>query len=102
MASHPGELANHPYRLLVTARPQLEDGEAHIEPVAAGQAAEPAKPHGETYAEVAHEALFRRWDRLREWVAAEREFLAWRSGLEAARRQPRAIARRTTRDTTRC
>ena len=41
---------------------------------------------GETYAEVAHEAIFRRWDKLREWIAAEREFLAWRSGLEAARR----------------
>jgi formylglycine-generating enzyme required for sulfatase activity len=40
----------------------------------------------ETYAEVAHEAIFRRWDKLREWIAAEREFLAWRSGLEAARR----------------
>ena len=37
-------------------------------------------------AEVAHEAIFRRWDRLKEWIAAEREFLAWRSGLEAARR----------------
>jgi formylglycine-generating enzyme required for sulfatase activity/cellulose biosynthesis protein BcsQ len=41
---------------------------------------------GNTHAEVAHEAIFRRWDKLREWVAAEREFLAWRSGLEAARR----------------
>jgi hypothetical protein len=41
---------------------------------------------GETYAEVAHEAIFRRWDKLREWIAAERDFLAWRSGLEAARR----------------
>ena len=41
---------------------------------------------GETYAEVAHEAIFRRWDKLRNWIAAEREFLAWRTGLEAARR----------------
>ena len=41
---------------------------------------------GETYAEVAHEAIFRRWDKLRDWIAAEREFLAWRTGLEAARR----------------
>src|SRR5258706_6803783 len=31
-----------------------------------------------TYAEVAHEAIFRRWDKLRDWIAAEREFLAWR------------------------
>src|SRR5262249_22297829 len=35
------ELANHPNRLLVTATPEA----------------------GETYAEVAHEAIFRRWDR---------------------------------------
>ena len=58
------ELADHPNRLLVTATPEA----------------------GETYAEVAHEAIFRRWDKLRDWIAGEREFLAWRSGLEAARR----------------
>ncbi len=58
------ELANHPNRLLVTATPEV----------------------GETYAEVAHEAIFRRWDKPRDWIAAEREFLAWRTGLEAARR----------------
>jgi formylglycine-generating enzyme required for sulfatase activity len=58
------ELADHPNRLLVTATPES----------------------CETYAEVAHEAIFRRWDKLREWIAAEREFLAWRGGLEAARR----------------
>ena len=55
-------LADHPNRLLVTVMPES----------------------GETYAEVAHEAIFRRWDKLRDWIAAEREFLAWRSGLEAA------------------
>jgi formylglycine-generating enzyme required for sulfatase activity/DNA-binding winged helix-turn-helix (wHTH) protein len=58
------ELAGHPNRLLVTTSPE----------------------GGEPYAEVAHEAIFRHWDRLRAWIAAEREFLAWRSGLEAARR----------------
>jgi formylglycine-generating enzyme required for sulfatase activity len=58
------ELADHPNRLLVTATPEA----------------------GESYAEVAHEAVFRRWDKLREWIAAEREFLAWRTGLEATRR----------------
>jgi hypothetical protein len=58
------ELADHPNRLLVTATSEA----------------------GDTYAEVAHEAVFRRWDKLREWIAAEREFLAWRTGLEAARR----------------
>jgi hypothetical protein len=41
---------------------------------------------GETYAEVAHEAIFRRWDKLKNWIAEEREFLAWRSTLEVARR----------------
>jgi formylglycine-generating enzyme required for sulfatase activity len=58
------ELADHPNRLLVTATPDA----------------------GEAYAEVAHEAIFSRWDRLRQWIAAEREFLAWRSRLETARR----------------
>jgi formylglycine-generating enzyme required for sulfatase activity len=58
------ELTDHPNRLLVTATPE----------------------GGKTYAEVAHEAVFRRWDKLRNWIAAEREFLAWRTGLEAARR----------------
>jgi formylglycine-generating enzyme required for sulfatase activity len=58
------ELANYPNRLLVTFSTE----------------------EGETYAEVAHEAIFRRWDKLRDWIAAEREFLAWRTGLEAARR----------------
>jgi tetratricopeptide (TPR) repeat protein len=59
------ELADHPNRLLVTATPE----------------------GGETYAEVAHEAIFRRWGKLREWIAAEREFLIWRSGLERDRRR---------------
>ena len=58
------DLADYPNRLLITATSEA----------------------GETYAEVAHEAIFRRWTKLREWIAAEREFLAWRSGLEAARR----------------
>ena len=58
------ELADYPNRLLVTI----------------------ATETGETYAEVAHEAIFRRWNKLREWIAAEREFLVWRSGLEGARR----------------
>jgi formylglycine-generating enzyme required for sulfatase activity len=57
------ELADHPNRLLVTVTPDT----------------------GDTYAEVAHEAIFRRWDKLREWIAAEREFLAWRSSLETTR-----------------
>ena len=58
------ELADYPNRLLVTASTET----------------------GDTFAEVAHEAIFRRWDKLKNWIIAEREFLAWRSGLEAARR----------------
>jgi Novel STAND NTPase 1/TIR domain len=58
------ELANYPNRLLVTVTTET----------------------GETFAEVAHEAVFRRWQKLRDWIATEREFLAWRTGLEAARR----------------
>ena len=59
------ELADHPHRLLVTIAPE----------------------GGETYAEVAHEAIFRRWHKLREWMADEREFLLWKTGLEAERRR---------------
>jgi hypothetical protein len=58
------ELADHPYRLLVTV---TREGD-------------------ETYTEVAHEAIFRRWDKFRDWIASEREFLAWRSQLESQRR----------------
>ena len=79
------ELANHPYRLLVTARPESGEIDAHGESKAL-EPTVPARPQAnETYAEVAHEALFRGWTKLREWIAAEREFLAWKSGLEAAR-----------------
>jgi formylglycine-generating enzyme required for sulfatase activity len=70
------ELANHPNRLLVTATSEA----------------------GETYAEIAHEAVFRRWQKLRDWIAAEREFLAWRSGLEAARRAWQAAPDRSKPD----
>jgi hypothetical protein len=58
------ELADYPNRLLVTATTEA----------------------GEVYAEAAHETIFRRWDKLRKWIEAEREFLIWRSGLEAARK----------------
>jgi conflict system STAND superfamily ATPase/TIR domain-containing protein len=58
------ELADYPNRLLVTLTTEA----------------------GDTYAEVAHEAIFRRWGKLREWIAAEREYLVWRGGLESARR----------------
>jgi formylglycine-generating enzyme required for sulfatase activity len=70
-----GELANYPNRLLVTMTTE------------AG-----------TYSEVAHEAIFRRWDTLREWIAAEREFLVWRTGLEAARRAWQATPQASKQD----
>jgi formylglycine-generating enzyme required for sulfatase activity len=70
------ELADHPNRLVVTATPE----------------------RSETYAEVAHEAVFRRWQKLRDWIAAEREFLAWRSGLEVARRAWQAAPDRSKSD----
>src|SRR5262249_16378664 len=70
------ELANHPYRLLVTATPE----------------------GSEPYAEAAHEAIFRRWDKLGNWIAAEREFLAWRTGLEAARRAWQGRSRRAKKE----
>ncbi len=58
-------LAGDPYRLLVTATPEGR----------------------EPYAEIAHEALFRRWQTLRDWITAEREFLVWKAGLEADRQR---------------
>jgi formylglycine-generating enzyme required for sulfatase activity/CRP-like cAMP-binding protein len=58
------KLADQPNRLLVAATPK----------------------GGETYVEVAHENVFRRWRKLRDWIAAERELLAWKTGFEAARR----------------
>jgi formylglycine-generating enzyme required for sulfatase activity len=59
------ELADHPNRLLVTATPET----------------------GEAYAQVAHEVIFQRWDKLRKWTEAEQEFLVWRRGLETDRRR---------------
>ena len=49
-------------RLLVTARAGSEDTSHET-------------------VEVAHEALLRRWSRLREWVDADRKFLQWRGRL---------------------
>jgi hypothetical protein len=70
------ELADHPNRLLVTVTPDAgENAKPTPSPIA-----------GEACAEVAHEAIFRRWDKLHDWIAAEREFLAGRTSLETARR----------------
>jgi len=76
------ELADHPNRLLVTVAP--ETGATPPVPHSASTETRGVATAGPTYAEVAHEAIFRRWDKLREWIVAEREFLAWRSGLETA------------------
>jgi formylglycine-generating enzyme required for sulfatase activity len=76
------ELADHPNRLLITATP--ESGETMV--TATDPAARIPPRDDQTYAEVAHEAIFRRWDKLHSWIAAEREFLVWRSRLEGARR----------------
>jgi hypothetical protein len=78
------ELADYPYRILVTAAPEADA--MPPAPQSGSTETRAATTAGQTYAEVAHEAIFRRWDELRAWIAAEREFLAWRSGLEAARR----------------
>src|SRR5262249_36699329 len=70
------ELADHPNRLLVTATPE----------------------GGETYAEVAHVSIFRRWDKLRGWISDEREFLAWKTGVETARRTWQGTPGRTKKE----
>lgn len=68
-------LADSEHRLLVTVVPEWESS------AAGGHAA------AEAFAEVAHEALFRRWGRLRDWVKEESEFLLWRTELEADRKR---------------
>lgn len=59
------ELASEPYRLLITAAPE----------------------GGEFYAEVAHEAILRRWNKLSNWIADQREFLLWRNRFDFDRRE---------------
>ena len=78
------ELAGHPNRLVVTVTP-----DSAATPLVRGSAKSDSNDIAafrETYAEVAHEAIFRRWDKLRDWIAAEREFLAWKTSLDAPRR----------------
>ena len=70
------ELADHPNRLITTVTQEL---------VSATMVPQSIPLEEKTYAEVAHEAIFQRWDKLRGWIAAEREFLAWRSVLEIDR-----------------
>jgi hypothetical protein len=47
---------------------------------------------------VAHEAIFRRWEKLREWIVSEREFLIWKSGLEADRRAWQTVSDSSKQD----
>lgn len=51
-----------------------------------------ADAQGRRSVEVAHEALFRSWGRLRGWLDEDREFLLWRRRLEAAVEAWRASA----------
>jgi len=48
---------------------------------------------GERVIEVAHEALFRSWQRLRAWLDEDREFLLWRRRLRSAVAQWEATGR---------
>ncbi|HYT09834.1 MAG TPA: trypsin-like peptidase domain-containing protein, partial [Mycobacteriales bacterium] len=47
------------------------------------------EPTGRTTVELAHEALLREWQLLRDWLRADREFLTWRDGLD---RRVRAVS----------
>ncbi|MGH8906617.1 MAG: trypsin-like peptidase domain-containing protein [Egibacteraceae bacterium] len=49
-------------------------------------------PDGEETVELAHEALIGRWDRLREWVEADRDFRGWQERLRIALAQWHANA----------
>ena len=62
-------------RLLVTTR------------IEAAALADENDASGNETVEVAHEVLFRRWDRLKTWVDADRQFLLWRSRLASLRRE---------------
>ncbi len=44
--------------------------------------ADPSDPNAGAWAEVAHEALIRAWERLRRWVAEDKEVLKQLSGIE--------------------
>jgi tetratricopeptide (TPR) repeat protein len=44
-------------------------------------------PSGRETAQLAHEALIQGWEKLRVWVAADRDFLRWREQIQAALRR---------------
>lgn len=67
----------------------IDDLPAQVRPLLERFAAERllvigADAQGRRTVEVAHEALFRSWGRLRGWLDEDREFLLWRRRLEAA------------------
>jgi hypothetical protein len=64
-------------RLLVTAR---DPGTATAKPNP-DDAPVAEAPDDPTTVEVAHEALIRRWERLRDWLKEDRAFLLWRQRL---------------------
>ncbi len=53
-----------------------------------------SETNGEAMVEVAHEALFTAWDRLKNWIASRREFLEWKEGLEQDRKAWQAESRK--------
>jgi formylglycine-generating enzyme required for sulfatase activity len=69
------KLADHPNRLLVVG-------------TGAGK---------EVFAEVAHETIFERWEKLKNWIESEQSFLLWRTGLEAAQEAWATIEDETNR-----
>ena len=79
------ELADYPYRLLVTVT--SEAGELRRVTPTVDASSGGALPSAEIYAEVAHEAIFRRWDKLRDWIVAEREFLIFKGDMERAEKR---------------
>jgi hypothetical protein len=48
---------------------------------------------GQDTVELAHQALVEHWPRLREWLVADREFLAWRTALDVQRERWEAAGR---------
>jgi len=89
------DLADHPNRLLITG---TTDTAATPAPDTARADAIVMSAIGKIYAEVAHEAIFRRWHKLREWIAEERQFLTWRSALELLRRAWELMEGRSKQD----
>jgi WD40 repeat protein len=76
-----GRFVRHP-----TPLDQLPTGAAALVPAlaAARLVVVTEAQDGSGTAELAHQALVEHWPRLREWLEADREFLGWRTDLDAA------------------